>query len=220
VKLDRAFYAQPTEQVAQQLLGKYLVRVHADGVTAGKIVETEAYIGPEDKASHASRGPTPRAAIMFGPPGFAYVYLIYGMYHCLNVVTEAEGFPAAVLIRAVEPRAGIELMQRRRQSRTIHQLANGPGKVCQAFAIDRRLNGADLGGDVLFIEDHGEPVGDIVAATRVGVEYAGPWKDKLWRFYVRHHPSVSKRRGSPTALAHLTAVPRPISALCLSRKIR
>lgn len=193
MKLTRDFYVQPTEFVARELLGKYLVRVHADGITVGRIIETEAYIGLEDKASHASRGPTPRAAIMFGPPGFAYIYLIYGMHHCLNVVTEAEDYPAAVLLRAVEPIAGIELMQRRRPTTKIHLLTNGPGKICQSFAIDRRLNAADMCGDVLFIEDHGEPPGDIVASTRVGVDFAGPWRDKLWRFYVRDHLSVSKR---------------------------
>ena len=106
MKLARDFYEQPTVQVAQQLLGKYLVRVHPDGVTAGMILETEAYVGLEDKASHASRGQTPRNAVMFGPAGFAYVYLIYGMHHCLNVVTEHEEYPAAVLIRAVEPCEG------------------------------------------------------------------------------------------------------------------
>lgn len=192
MKLARDFYAQSTELVARQLLGKYLVRQHPHGVTMGKIVETEAYIGPEDKASHASRGRTPRAAIMFGPPGFAYIYLIYGMHHCLNIVTEVEGYPAAVLIRAVEPIAGLELMRQRRQISHKRLLTNGPGKVCQAFAIDRQLNAADMCGDVLFVEDRGEPPGHVVATTRIGVDYAGPWKDKPWRFYVRDHPSVSK----------------------------
>ena len=193
MKLGRDFYAQPTAFVARQLLGKYLVRAHPDGITAGKIVETEAYIGSEDKASHASRGLTPRAAIMFGPPGFAYVYLIYGMHHCLNVVTEDEGYPAAVLLRAVEPQAGIELMQKRRQTTKVHLLTNGPGRVCQAFAIDRCLNATDMCGEVLFIEDRGEPPDDIMATTRIGIDKAGPWRDKLWRFYVCDHASVSKR---------------------------
>jgi DNA-3-methyladenine glycosylase len=193
VKLSRDFYAQPTEFVARLLLGQYLVHAHRDGITVGKIVETEAYIGPDDKASHASRGPTPRAAIMFGPPGFAYIYLIYGMYHCLNVVTEAHDYPGAVLIRAVEPLTGIALMQERRQLSETRRLTNGPGKVCQAFAIDRHLNGLDLAGDVLYIEDGGERPPDIVTTTRVGVDFAGPWKDKPWRFYVRGHPCVSKR---------------------------
>jgi DNA-3-methyladenine glycosylase len=130
---------------------------------------------------------------MFGPPGFAYIYLIYGMYHCLNVVTEAHDYPGAVLIRAVEPLTGIALMQERRQLSETRRLTNGPGKVCQAFAIDRHLNGLDLAGDVLYIEDGGERPPDIVTTTRVGVDFAGPWKDKPWRFYVRGHPCVSKR---------------------------
>ena len=117
VKLARDFYEQQTVYVAEKLLGKYLVRVHPDGMTTGMIVETEAYVGPDDKASHASRGRTPRTAVMFGPAGFAYVYVIYGMHHCLNAVTEVEEYPAAVLIRAVQPCDGLELMRARRRKR-------------------------------------------------------------------------------------------------------
>jgi DNA-3-methyladenine glycosylase len=193
VRWSRPFYEQPTVEVARQLLGKYLVRVHADGAMAGMILETEAYIGVEDKASHASRGRTPRNGIMFGPAGFAYVYMIYGMHHCLNLVTEQEGYPAAVLIRAVEPCEGIELMRKRRQIHDGRRLTNGPGKICQAFEIDRRLNGLDVCGEALFIEDRGSSPVDIVATTRVGVGYAGPWKDMPWRFYIACHPGVSKR---------------------------
>jgi DNA-3-methyladenine glycosylase len=193
VKLARDFYAQPTVQAAQDLLGKYLVRVHPDGVTAGMIVETEAYVGPEDKASHASRGRTPRTAVMFGPAGFAYVYVIYGLHHCLNAVTEAEGYPAAVLIRAVHPCEGVGLMQARRRMRDISLLASGPGRLCQAFGIERSLSGTDLCGDTLFLEDRHVGPADIVATTRVGVDYAGPWKDMPWRFYLAGHPGVSKR---------------------------
>jgi DNA-3-methyladenine glycosylase len=193
MQLARAFYAQPTLWVAQQLLGKYLVRVHADGLTAGLILETEAYVGLDDKASHASRGRTPRSAMMFGPAGFAYVYVIYGIHHCLNAVTEAEDYPAAVLIRAVEPCEGLELMRVRRQVHDVRHLTNGPGKVCQAFGIDRGLNGSDLCGDVLCVEDRGTSPADIVVTTRVGVDYAGPWKDMPWRFYIAGHPGVSKR---------------------------
>lgn len=193
MRLARDFYEQPTVQVAQQLLGKYLVRVHPDGVTAGMILETEAYVGLEDKASHGSRGLTPRNAVMFGPAGFAYVYLIYGMHHCLNAVTEQEKYPAAVLIRAVQPCEGLELMLTRRRKQDVRLLANGPGNLCQAFGIDRRLNGIDLGGDVLFVEDRGVCPADSVVTTRVGVDYAGPWKDMPWRFYIAGHPGVSKR---------------------------
>jgi DNA-3-methyladenine glycosylase len=193
VKLARNFYGQPTVQAAQSLLGKYLVRVHPDGVTTGMILETEAYVGLEDKASHASRGRTPRNAVMFGPAGFAYVYVIYGMHHCLNAVTEQEGYPAAILIRAVQPCEGLELMRARRRKEDSRLLANGPGNLCQAFGIERALNGIDLCGDLLFVEDRKISPADIVTTTRVGVDYAGPWKEMPWRFYVAGQPGVSKR---------------------------
>jgi DNA-3-methyladenine glycosylase len=193
LRLSRAFYEQPTVEVARQLLGKYLVRIDDAGVRAGMILETEAYVGPDDKASHASRGRTPRTSVMFGPAGFAYIYLIYGMHHCLNIVTEQEDYPAAVLIRAVEPGEGLELMREQRPILDVRRLTNGPGKLCQAFGIDRRLNGLDLCGEALFIEDRGTSLVDIVATTRVGVDYAGPWKDKAWRFYIAGHPGVSVR---------------------------
>jgi DNA-3-methyladenine glycosylase len=193
LRLSRAFYAQPTVEVARQLLGKYLVRIDAAGVRAGMILETEAYIGPDDKASHASRGRTPRTSVMFGPAGFAYIYLIYGMHHCLNIVTDQEDYPAAVLIRAVEPSEGLELMQKQRPLLDVRRLTNGPGKLCQAFGIDRRLNGLDMCGEALFIEARAISPVDIVVTTRVGVDYAGPWRDKPWRFYIAGHPGVSTR---------------------------
>lgn len=193
LRLSRAFYERPTVEVARQLLGKYLVRIDAAGVRAGMILETEAYVGPDDKASHASRGRTPRTALMFGPAGFAYVYLIYGMHHCLNIVTERENYPAAVLIRAVEPSEGLELMQKQRSTLDVRRLTNGPGKLCQAFGIDRRLNGLDICGEALFIEARGTNLVDMVVTARVGVDYAGPWKDKPWRFYIAGHPGVSIR---------------------------
>ncbi|MBI2179562.1 MAG: DNA-3-methyladenine glycosylase [Deltaproteobacteria bacterium] len=127
MKLSRSFYEQSTLDVARQLLGKYLVRQHADGTTVGRIVETEAYIGPEDKACHASRGRTPRTEVMFGPAGYTYVYLISGFHHMLNIVTESVDYPAAVLIRAVEPVAGVEIMKTRRRTESLRNLANGPG---------------------------------------------------------------------------------------------
>jgi DNA-3-methyladenine glycosylase len=131
VRLGREFYARDTLTVARELLGQRLVRVMEDGQRlAGIIVETEAYIGEEDQACHASHGRTPRNAVMYGPAGFAYIYFIYGMYYCLNVVTEQEGFPAAVLIRAIEPTEGIPRMQAYRQGRPLHELTNGPGKLC------------------------------------------------------------------------------------------
>lgn len=193
MKLARDFYEQQTVQAAQMLLGKYLVRVHPDGITSGMILETEAYVGPEDQASHASRGRTPRTAVMFGPAGFAYVYAIYGMYHCFNAVTEPEGYPAAVLIRAVHPCEGIELMRARRRKHDIRLLGSGPGRLCQAFGIERGMSGIDLCGGTLFCEDHRASPADLVATTRIGVDYAGPWKDVPWRFYIAGHPGVSRR---------------------------
>jgi DNA-3-methyladenine glycosylase len=189
-KLTRSFYEQATLDVAKGLLGKYLVH-HVSGTTLmGKIVETEAYVGSDDRASHASRGRTKRTEIMFGPAGYAYVYLIYGMYHCLNVVTEQEGFPAAVLIRALEP------VTEHRSAGEETTLANGPGKLCRYMKIDRQLNGISLCGAKLFIEDRREPVApqQIVAAKRIGVEYAGVWKEKPWRFFIGGHPCISKVR--------------------------
>ena len=192
VKLPRSFYEQSTLDVARQLLGKYLIRKHRDGITVGRIVETEAYVGPEDRACHASRGRTARTRIMFGPAGYAYVYLVYGFHNMLNIVTEAVDFPAAVLIRAVEPVQGVELMRTRRQTEQQQNLASGPGKLCQAFAIDRKLNGDDLCGKVLYLEHRGEPVSQVVTTPRIGVDYAGPWKDKPWRFLIKDNEFVSK----------------------------
>ncbi|MDP2605703.1 MAG: DNA-3-methyladenine glycosylase [Deltaproteobacteria bacterium] len=192
MKLSRSFYQQSTLDVARQLLGKYLIRKHPDGTTVGKIVETEAYVGPEDKACHASRGRTARTEIMFGPSGHAYVYLVYGFHHMLNIVTEAVDFPAAVLIRAVEPVQGIELMRTRRKTEQRHNLASGPGKLCHAFAIDRALNGDDVCGGTLYLEDRGEAASKVVTTPRIGVDYAGPWKLKPWRFLIKDNEFVSK----------------------------
>jgi len=192
VKLPRSFYQQPTLDVARQLLGKYLVRRHGEGTTVGRVVETEAYVGPEDKACHASRGRTPRTQVMFGSAGYAYVYLIYGFHHMLNLVTETKDFPAAVLIRAVEPLQGIELMAERRATKERRNLASGPGKLCQAFAIDRTLNGNDLCGEVLYLEDSGDPAPKFVTTPRIGVDYAGEWTHKPWRFLIRDNEFVSR----------------------------
>ena len=190
--LPRSFYDRPTEIVARELLGKYLVRRIDNICLVGKIVETEAYIGENDPACHAARGYTNRTSIMYGPPGYAYIYFIYGMYNCLNAVTEREGFPAAVLIRALEPIQGIEQMKRFRQRKDIHSLTNGPGKLCQALQLDRSLNGADLCGDILFIAP-GEKIPDeqIVCSSRVGIRKG---TEHLWRFYIGGNPFVSAQR--------------------------
>ncbi|HWO41401.1 MAG TPA: DNA-3-methyladenine glycosylase [Candidatus Eisenbacteria bacterium] len=192
MKLQRQFYEQATVAVARRLIGKYLVCRRPEGTTAGRIVETEAYVGPDDKACHASRGRTQRTEVMFGPAGHAYVYFIYGFHYMLNIVTEPEGRPAAVLIRAVEPVEGIALMQQRRRSARLRDLASGPGKLCEAFHIDRSFNGVDLCGDLLYVEDRGEAAPKIVTRPRIGVDYAGKWKHKPWRFLLRGSEFVSR----------------------------
>jgi DNA-3-methyladenine glycosylase len=192
LKIARPFYEQPTLAVARELLGKYLVRKHPDGKTVGRIVEAEAYVGPKDLACHASRGRTARTEIMFGPAGYAYVYFIYGVYYCLNIVTEEVDHASAVLIRALEPVEGIELMKKRRRTEVERNLASGPGKLCQAFAIDKALNGVDVCRSIMYVEDRGEPSSKILATPRIGVDYAGKWKDKRWRFLIRGNEFVSR----------------------------
>jgi DNA-3-methyladenine glycosylase len=170
--LPRAYFRRPTLQVARSLLGKYLVRKKGRRIFSGRIVEVEAYIGTEDRACHASKGRTARTDVMFGPAGVSYVYLIYGMYHCFNIVTERVGHPSAVLVRAVED-AGTRA------------LIDGPGRVCRFLSIDRKLNRSDLtAGEALWVEDRGERVASsaVMAGRRVGVDYAGLWARKPWRF--------------------------------------
>ena len=175
-------------QVAKSLLGKYLVRNSQTGLLAARIVEVEAYVGPEDRASHASRGRTKRTEVMFGPPGVAYVYLVYGMYHCFNVVTERTGYPAAVLIRAVELHSRKVGVGGAPMAGPPPTLIDGPGRVCRLFQIDRSLNKLDLTlGRTLWIEDRGERVSEakIAASPRIGVDYAGEWAAKPWRFRLK-----------------------------------
>jgi DNA-3-methyladenine glycosylase len=180
-KPPRRFFLQSTLTVARELIGMRLV--HRDGATlrAGRIVETEAYMGPRDRAAHSSRGRTARTEVMFGPPGHAYVYFIYGFWNCLNVVTAREGVPHAVLLRALEPLSGSD-------GRTF-----GPGLLCRSLGIDRRLNGADLLGERLWLEraPRSGPLPRIVRATRIGVDYAGEWASRRWRFYDAASPYVS-----------------------------
>src|SRR5215475_13770043 len=194
-KLSRSFYSRPALDVASDLLGKVLVRRFRHYPLSGKIVETEAYVGPHDLACHASKGHTPRTSIMFGAPGHAYVYMIYGFYFCLNVVTEPAGYPAAVLIRGLEPLENVDLMKKLRNNPEREtNIASGPGKLCMAMSIDKRLNGADLLGRILWLEDHDLAPGTIQASPRVGVDYAKEYKDKPWRFYVDGSPHVSRVR--------------------------
>jgi len=188
-KLNRKFYNRPTVQVAKELLGKYLV-VQKDGYNlSGKIVETEAYIGFKDPASHAYRGMTPRNMVMFGDPGYAYVYITYGIHHCLNLVTEKKGYPAAVLIRASDPTDGIGLMMKRRERQSLKDLTSGPAKLCQALNVDRKVNGADLYSDVIYVEDRGDEVQKIASSSRIGIKEG---KEKRWRFYIKNSEFVSR----------------------------
>ena len=195
MKLGRKFYCRPTLEVARELIGKVLVRGLEGGRASGVIVETEAYVGTDDLACHASKGRTPRTEVMFGPPGRTYVYLVYGFHHCLNVVTEDEGFPAAVLIRAIEPVDGLDLMRRNRpRAGKVTDLGSGPGKLCQALAVDRQLNNISLAGSTLWIEDRRLDPGPVAAGSRIGVDYAGEYRLKPWRFFVEGSPHVSRHR--------------------------
>ena len=190
MKLRREFYNRPTLKVAKELLGKYLVVNMKGKKLSGKIVETEAYRGLYDPASHAYGGMTPRNRIMFGEPGHAYVYFTYGMYYCLNVITERKGVPAAVLIRALEPIEGIEIMRRRRKKEKPEDLTSGPGKLCQAMGINKTLNGADLIGQTIYVEDRGEKAGKIVSTNRIGIDEG---KEKKWRFYLKDNRYISRK---------------------------
>ncbi|HEY7888439.1 MAG TPA: DNA-3-methyladenine glycosylase [Steroidobacteraceae bacterium] len=182
-KITRDFYARGTLTVARELIGMHLVHAVDGARRVGRIVETEAYQGPEDLAAHSSRGRTPRTEVMFGPPGHAYVYFIYGFWHCLNIVTEAKGVPHAVLLRALEPVTGIK------------DKTWGPGLLCRAMDIDKRLNGADLCGDVLWLESsrrsRGHEPPAIARSPRIGVDYAGEWARRPWRFYAKDSRYVS-----------------------------
>jgi DNA-3-methyladenine glycosylase len=193
-RLDRAFYDRDTVTVARELLGQRLVRLLDGQRVSGRIVEVEAYVGEMDSACHAHRGQTARNAVMFGPPGYAYVYFIYGMHYCFNVVTDRKGYAAAVLVRALEPLEGIEVMRARRKGRTGVELTNGPAKLCYALGIDRALNGVDLveGGE-LWLEE-GAPVAEseIASGPRVGVR-GDEWALTVpWRFWVAGNLYVSK----------------------------
>jgi len=184
--LDRRFYERPTVDVARALLGKVLVH----GRTAGIIVETEAYLGGDDLAAHSARGLTERTRVIFGPPGHAYVYFIYGMYECLNLVAEPDGKPGCVLIRALEPVAGIELMQRRRPAaRRLEDLASGPGKLTLALGITRALNGADVTRGPLTVRYPAEAQPfEIQTTPRIGIRECADWP---LRFLIRGNPFVS-----------------------------
>jgi DNA-3-methyladenine glycosylase len=197
--LPRSFFEQTTLRVARELLGCYLVRTGNGARLSGRIIETEAYIGEEDQACHAKAGRTPRTEVMYGPAGVAYVYFTYGIHWMLNVITEKVDFPAAVLIRAVEPLEGIDLMRERRGQNDLKHLCSGPAKLTQAFGIERRENGLDLctPGSRLFLGlGQTIPCREICRGPRIGINYAQePWRSKPWRFFIRHHPCVSHPAG-------------------------
>ncbi|MGK2934745.1 MAG: DNA-3-methyladenine glycosylase [Gemmatimonadaceae bacterium] len=190
--LPASFYGRDTERVSRELLGCVLECTTADGKASGMIVETEAYIGEHDPACHAAAGRTRRTDPLYGRPGIAYVYFIYGMYWCVNAVTRAEGLPSAVLIRAVEPLMGIELMRARRgPARSDRELTDGPGKLCIALGIGRKNNGAGLQRGPLVIRE-AERVAerDVVVASRIGIKKAADWP---LRWYIRNNDFVSRR---------------------------
>jgi len=191
--LPVAFYSRPTLQILEELIGKVLIRKSREGLTSGIVVEAEAYRGEDDPASFASRGRTKRSEMLYGPPARAFVYLTYGMHHLLNVVTEQEGFPAAVLIRALEPLEGLALMQQRRKTDDVLNLCSGPAKLCQALDIDLTLNGVSVSSprsSLILVEraNEDEKKKDLVWRPRVGIREG---RDRLWRVYLKGSPFVS-----------------------------
>ncbi|MBI1815593.1 MAG: DNA-3-methyladenine glycosylase [Deltaproteobacteria bacterium] len=197
-RLTRRFFARDAVTVAKALLGAILVHETSDGLTSGRIVEVEAYRGPEDRAAHSYGGRrTPRNEVMYGPAGHAYVYFVYGMHYCCNVVAAAVDVPEAILIRALEPVDGVDLMRARRgcDERTpVAALARGPANLCRAMGIDRAANGADLlAGPLRVVRGRRVPPARIAAAPRVGIDYAGPHARRLWRFYDDASDAVSAR---------------------------
>lgn len=205
--LPSAFYERPTLRVARSLLGKILVHQDPSGLTAGRIVEVEAYRGPEDRAAHTAGGRrTARNEVMWGPAGRLYVYFTYGMHHCCNVVTRPAGSPEAVLLRALEPVAGIAVMRRRRGARPnlpVAVLARGPGNLCRAMAIDRRFDGCDLlDGPIVILDAAPIRSAAIAASPRIGVAYAGDHAQRPWRFFVHDSPAVSGSRVALHTPAH------------------
>lgn len=193
--LPESFYQSDTITVSRELLGKILVHKSREGTTSGRIIETEAYRGPEDQAAHSFDGcRTVRNEVMYGRKGVAYVYFIYGLYYCLNVTAgDVPGKPEAVLIRALEPVAGEEIMAKRRGKQVkVVNLTNGPSKLCMAMDISKTQNKTELTTPPLYVEDAPLIAQDeIVETTRVGIDYSGDWKNRLWRFYIRNNKFVS-----------------------------
>jgi DNA-3-methyladenine glycosylase len=193
VSLERAWFDRPSDQVARDLLGCRLIHAAAEGTVGGRIVEVEAYRGPEDLAAHSARGRTARNTVMFGAPGHLYVYLIYGLHHCLNVVAGPDDKPEAVLIRALALDEGVELARSRRGERVPdRRLAAGPGNVGQALGVDRGLNGVDLLDGPIRVEPRDGPGPAASRGPRIGVDYAGAWAARPLRFWIPGDPHVSR----------------------------
>lgn len=202
-KLKRDFYTRDSVTVAKDLLGKYLVHKVEGEEIIGKIVEVEAYMGPEDKAAHSyNNRRTERNEIMYGPGGFSYVYFIYGMYYCMNIVVEEIGKPQAILIRALEPISNMKAMSVNRYNKSLKELnkreikglTNGPGKLCMALKIDRMQNGKDLCDDELYImSDENKTSFEMISTTRINIDYAEEAAFYPWRFYIKNNPYISKK---------------------------
>ena len=194
-KLTHEFFQIDAESLAKSLLGKVLVHDTAEGMTSGIIVETEAYIGPSDRAAHTyNNRRTQRTEIVFHSGGYAYVYLVYGLHSCLNVTANVSSKPECVLLRALEPVDGIDLMKFRRKTSRIEALCSGPGKLCSAMGITRTQNGLDLTGEELYIAEGNYRDIEIVSSPRIGIDYAREWRDKLLRFYIDGNEYVSRRQ--------------------------
>ncbi len=192
--IPRDFFERETLTVARELLGQIIVRRTDEGISRGIIVETEAYLGEKDDAAHSYKGKSERVRIQYGPAGMAYIYMIYGMYNCLNITAGPLGVPEVVLIRALEPVSGIELMKKRRRADKAAALCSGPGKLCMALDIDRSLYGTDLCSDGLLFLEYGQAPAETEASKRIGIDYAVVCRDEPWRFTISGSPFVSVRR--------------------------
>ena len=191
MKVDKEFYLCDGLQLSRKLIGKVLCRQTDNGLLRARIIETEAYMGSGDKAAHASKGKTNRTSVLFEKGGKAYIYLIYGMYCCLNISANITGVPDCVLIRSVEPLDGIQQMCKNRNTENLYNLCAGPGKLCQAFALTKHDNATDLGGDRLWIEDDGFKSIEIAASKRIHIDYAEEAIDFPWRFMIADSPFLS-----------------------------
>jgi DNA-3-methyladenine glycosylase len=192
--IPRAFFERETLTVARELLGQIIVRRTDEGTVSGIIVETEAYLGERDDAAHSYKGKSERVRVQYGPAGTAYIYMIYGMYNCLNITSGPQGIPEVVLIRALEPVSGIELMKKRRGSDRASALCSGPGKLCMALAIDRSLYGTDLCSDGPLFLEYGQTPARTGSSKRIGIDYAVLCRDEPWRFTISGNPYVSVKK--------------------------